>query len=1014
MDATITAATAREEALWLLEQLLPGRGVNNLAVVFAVDGRLDRVALTAAVNHLLRRHPALRTVFVAGPGRLERQVLPADLVELHPRSLPAHDGPVPDALAAFVARPFTLDGRPLVRAGVLSRADGDVFCLVVHHLVFDTVSGDVVLGELAAAYQAFAAGEAPAAGEVPAPAPREPSEAGLAFWRGLLAGFRPPESGLWCGRAPGPVPTADGGARTRELSAAAVRAVRELTALLRTPEAAVLLAAYHVLLAAHGAGDDQVIGTPAGVRPPGCAGVVGYYVNVLPVRVAAEPADGFRAFARRCRDTFLEALAHTDVPAERMAAELPRDRDPWRAPLVRHLFNYLPGLGFAEFDLAGMPARPVLVENGCSRYDLEFFVTSADDRLRVRAVHRADALDAEDVDRLLARFEALLVALAADPDRPLGEVTAWSPADHAVIGAANDTARPVEPATVVEAVAARVAATPDAVAVEEGDRTTSYAGLWHAATGTRDLLRAAGVRPGDVVALAAPRGAALAAAALGVLRAGATYLPLDPDHPPARLRYQLEDSRARAVLTAGAVAVPDAVTALTVPEPPAHAAGAGSEHPPEPGSCAFLVYTSGSTGKPKASLLTHRGLANVVAHFADELGARPGEGTLWLTTFTFDISSLELFLPLTTGGRLVVAPDRARVRAADLLDVVVRRRVGVIQATPTTWRVVAADLRGELAGRRLLSGGEPLPPALAARLVRAGAEVRNAYAPSETTIYSTCRRIGADGDVDIGRPIANTRVFVADPAGRPLPVGVTGELCIAGDGVALGYHDRPRLTAERFGRRPGFGRFYRTSDLGRWRPDGTLELRGRADRQLKLRGVRVEPGEVEAVLAAHPDVRAAAVVPAGDPGADGVLVAFVETESEADPAEALWRHASAELPPAAVPAEFRRVAALPVNPNGKVDYRALDALLAEGRAGHAGPAVEPAPADPVVARLLGFWREALDRDDVTASTNFFAHGGHSLLGARLLQRVEEELGVELSLADLFAHPTPAALAERLR
>ncbi|MFF4402803.1 amino acid adenylation domain-containing protein [Streptomyces sp. NPDC001480] len=1023
-------ASRKEQALWLLEKLVPDSGVNNLSVAFQADGRLGGWELQDTVDRLMKRHEALRTVFHAGPGGLVKQALHPDAMRVPVETHEVEPAYLEEEVGAFIRRPFTLDGTPLVRAAHFRTDDGDAFCLAVHHIVFDTISSAILLEEFATLYDAAAAGlEPPAELDRQESARREPrpKDASLAYWREQLRDFDPAGMDLWCGTPDIPEPTLIGGRTTHVLSDAARDAVRRLQKQLRAPEAVVLLAAYCLLLARHGAGPDVVVGSPVNVRGPRDQRAIGYHVNALPLRVRVDLTAGFDRLVAQAREVFFGALQHTDVPVDVLVPELRTDGGSWRNSVFRHLFNYVPDSGTPVFETAGLTARRLLVENGYSKFDLEFFFLSSPEALKIRAVYYEEVLREAEAEALLRRFDALLTDLGTDPLRPVGKVCVWSEQDREVVAAANATTRPLVPETLLEAVHARVTAVPDAVAVEAGDRRVTYRQLWRAAVAVRDTLRSTGAGRGDVVALAASRSPELAAAALGVWLAGAAYLPLDPDHPEKRLAYLLEDSQTRAVLAAPGVTVPAAdvpvLPLVPVEDAPATTDEETEPTAPRPEDCAFLIYTSGSTGRPKGTIISHRGAANVMAHFTQELGAGPDTVTVWLTTFTFDISALELYLPLVNGGRLVVAPDAARTDGSILRDLVERHGVNVVQATPTTWRlVVADDTVGTFTGCRAVSGGEPLPPALARRIAAAGFELRNAYAPSETTIYSTCGTVAADAaQVDIGRPMANTVAFIADPDGRELPVGVRGELCIAGTGVALGYFNRPELTAERFGDHPELGRFYRTGDLAAWRPDGRLELSGRVDRQVKVRGNRIELGEVEAVLLDHPLVRGVGVVVVDDALGNATLVAFVEgpaeTAQDEDIAERLWEHAHAVLPLAAVPQEFHVVEALPTTVNQKVDYLALARLAGEKRATRAeqeGAGMSDTYEDELVGRLVGLWRRVLGRADVHARSNFFANGGHSLTGAQLVQLVEEATDVKVKLADLFAQPTPAGFAALLR
>jgi amino acid adenylation domain-containing protein len=434
-----------------------------------------------------------------------------------------------------------------------------------------------------------------------------------------------------------------------------------------------------------------------------------------------------------------------------------------------------------------------------------------------------------------------------------------------------------------------------------------------------------------------------------------------------------------------------------------------------PDDLAYLIFTSGSTGRPKGVEVLHRGLAHLIRHFAEELVVTEGDRVLWMTTFGFDISALELFLPLCHGGGAVVAPDEARLRPELLLDLVTRHDVAIVQSTPTIWRLVAPRLGDELLGRHVLCGGEPLSAALAARLLRSGCTLSNVYGPTETTIWSTVARIepGTVDPVGVGGPITGTAVYVMDDAGREVPSGVVGELCIAGAGVARGYAGQPELTGQRFRTDASRGRYYRTGDLATWRPDGTLVLLGRADRQVKLRGRRIELGEIEAALQRHPAVAAAAVVVRGDPQGNGRLIGYLQPTDPPGIAldlDEINRHLRGTLPYYLVPAELLRLDTLPRSANGKVDYRALPEMTGLPRT-----APEPAePADPLVGALVAIWCEVLQRDDLGPHSNLFTSGGHSLLAAIVATRVGERTERPVSLLNVFEAPTPAELACTVR
>lgn len=1015
----LSRASQKEEALWLLDKLVPGSGVNNIPAALQIEGRLRTSVLNEAVKGVVRKHEVLRTVYYDKGAGLQKTLLaPEDItIEVEVSKSLAED--LASDLASIAGRPFTFDGQPLLRVSQVEGPEGDVLCIAAHHLIFDATSSQIVIGELIRLYDALLAGEDILTEEiVPYAAVNadEPRPESFQFWRDHLSGFDAGELDLSVATRENAETTLAGSTVSLQLSEEALRVVRGMRRELRASEPVVLLAAYYLLLAQHGAGPDIVVGSPSDIREQRAAGAIGYYVNILALRVKADPEQSFRALVKQTRDVFLESMSHVDVHVDLLLRELPRVNSDWNSTLFQHMFNYLPGDLSVEVTVGDMSARPLMVRNGYSRMNLEFAVLSQKDSITVEALFGLDAHRKEDVEHLLRRYDALLAAAADALDEPIGELSGWSEQDRSLIAAANETAVSPQAPSVLRAIGERVAATPDAIAVEDRDRKATYAELWQAASATSALLRERGMEQGDVVAVAARRSPELAAAALGVWLAGGAYLPVDLDHSTERISYQLSDSGAKVVLAAEPVTPPDGTTELSLIAV-GTAEGTPAEVPADPDgdACAYLIYTSGSTGRPKGTHVSHGNLANLIQHFADDLAAGPEDVTLWMTTFAFDISALELFLPLTTGGRLAVAPDTARVNGALLKDLLVQHDVGIAQATPTTWRTVIEQVEGELAGRRVLCGGEALPSDLATRLVAAADEVRNVYGPTETTIWSTVGLLEpGETTVHAGTPLRNTTTFVVDDSGRELPLGVQGELCIAGSGVAIGYHNRPELNAERFGEHPKHGRFYRTGDLARWRDNGTLEVLGRLDRQIKLRGNRLELGEVEAVLLEHPEVSAAAAVTVGDLSADAVLMAFVVAIPSESIAERLWEHCKTKLPSSAVPQDFVVLDALPVNANEKVDYPQLTRLATARRAtvGHDGTAEHH--EDALVNELLALFREILTRQDVAADANFFVLGGHSLLAALVVQRLEEKFGVQIRLAEFFAVPTALGLAEFLR
>ena len=661
----------------------------------------------------------------------------------------------------------------------------------------------------------------------------------------------------------------------------------------------------------------------------------------------------------------------------------------------------------APLELPGLTFRPVGVDPGTSRFDLTLFVTEVPQGFFVTAEYNTDLFDRERVARLAGHFQELLAGAVASPDRRLSELPLLSDAEQrTILETWNRTALAVGPAPVHERFAAQAARTPDAVAVTFEGESLGYRALDRRANQLARRLRRMGVGSEEVVGIAVERSLDMVVALLAVLKSGAAYLPLDPAFPQKRLADMLDDARPRVILTQESVrASLPATAAEKLCLDSLDLAGESKEPVSvavDAEQLAYLIYTSGSTGRPKGVQITHRALSNFLDAMADQPGLEPTDVLLSVTTLSFDIAGLELYLPLTTGARVELVGGDTAADGTRLHERLVASGATVMQATPATWRLLLeAGWAGPL---RVLCGGEALTGDLAGELLRRGASVWNLYGPTETTIWSTVHRVGQPEPVaPLGRPIANTRVYVRDEAGWLVPAGVPGELYIGGAGVARGYRNRPDLTAERFvpdpwGDEPG-ARLYRTGDLVRWRSDGVLEFLGRTDHQVKVRGFRIELGEIESALLEVAAVKQAVVVPRENGTGDMQLVAYVVfgpgVESTVTELRASLRE---RLPAYMVPSSFAVLDSLPLTPNGKVDRTALarlDARPGSGRADH----VEP--RTPMERLVAGIWTEALGVPRVSVHDNFFDLGGHSLLSMRVLARVEKAIGLSLNPRELI-------------
>ncbi|MFB9414880.1 non-ribosomal peptide synthetase [Dactylosporangium matsuzakiense] len=1018
-----------QQRMLFLEELDPGRPTYHVIFNLRLDGPLDAGALESALRGIEERHEILRTVYRTD-GADYTQVTGDARLHLRRLERPGATEADLDALARDEhARPFDLAAGPVWRAA-LARTGPDRHHLVLtlHHIAFDGWSVDVLARELAAGY-------ATALGTGPAPAAPPVQYADFAAWqrRRLDDGGYDDQLTYWTDRlagAPqrlelpsfGPVAQEGGAVVRARVDPALTAAVRELARGRAATPFMVLLAALHALLHRYSGERDVLVGTPVANRAqPEVEGLIGLFVNTVAVRAEVRPGAPFADLLARVRAAAAAAQAHQDVPFERVVAALPVPRDTQTSPLFRVLFDWNSSAARTGTALRLGTATATLVERfrpQTAKFDVSLAVAEHADAFELELEYRRDLWDAAGAERVLGHYLTLLRAAAAAPATPVGDLPLLGPAETALLrtGWQGPVRALTGPHDITAAIAAR-AGSDDVALVSGADRVT-YRELNARVDRLAGHLRAAGAEPDRPIGVLLHRGVDLVIAIVAVVRAGAPYLPLDPEHPAERTRTVLRDAGAALVVT-GAALTDRLAGTETVVRLDADAAAIAARPPRVPAAAirpehlAYVFYTSGSTGRPKGVMVSHRAAGNQLAWQIERFGLGPGAAVLFKTNVTFDDSVVELFATLNAGARLVIAAPGGHRDPAYLRGLLAAERISYVRFVPTMLAALLAH-GGDtpLPHLRVIkSAGEALSPEVRARcLASLGAELYNAYGPTETAVNVTADRCRLDGDprVPIGAPTTNVRCYVLDAEHRLQPIGVPGELCIGGVQLARGYLGRPGLTADRFVPDP-FGppgsRLYRTGDLVRWRADGRLDFLGRLDRQVKLRGFRVELGEIEAVLAER--AGPAAVVARTDGPGGPRLVAYVAGPG-ADPA-GLREWLRTRLPEYMVPAVVVNLPELPQLSSGKVDYKRLPDPP------HTAPvAAEYAAArTPVEQTLADLWGEVLGVARVGRDDDFFALGGHSMLAVQLLSRVRDTLEVDVPLRWAFDAPTPAGFAARL-
>ncbi|MCC6191428.1 MAG: amino acid adenylation domain-containing protein [Anaerolineales bacterium] len=1044
---TTLPLTAAQTHLWFLAAYSDGAMLAHThRIALQVTGPLDAAALRRAFQAVADRHQALRLVFDTAEAQrvaLERPVS-LEVVDFAGQPDEARLAAAGDWLRTEGRRPFE-PADSLWRAALLRlRPERHLLIVSAHALVADEPALQRLLAEVAAVYTSWINGAAPA---LEAAVPFQAYVDALAehanqpqyarsreFWSGVYAdGIPSVDLAAWQNRPP--VKSYAGTRLVVPLPAALGQALQDWNTAHKGSPYVTLLAAFQLWLQRMSGQDDLVVGVMSrgSTLLPRAGSLIANTTNPLPMRTRVDAAAPFADLVQKVQDSLLTAFDYQDYPFSAIIQDLDPERDQSRSPVFTVAFDWQPEA--ARLDFGGPSAQPITAPIQYVPYDLFLTVIEVSGQMQLQCDYSTELFDSATIRRWMNSFRTLLAACLEPQARPMAQLPMLTLEERRqMLVEWNDTARAYpNDICVHQLLEAQAARTPGAVALVDRRCELTYAELNDAAEQIAASLRQAGVVPGAFVAVCLDRSSGALASLLGVLKSGGAYVFLDPAFPVERLAFMLQDSQAAILVTesewrdrfpgyAGQTFLLDGLALARQGKAPASGPAANRALALSSGHPAMMIYTSGSTGRPKGVLIAHRGVVNLLHAVTAEPGLSPGDRLLAVTTLSFDIAGLEIYLPLMIGATVVLASRDDASDGERLLALLQRSGATVMQATPATWQMLlAAGWQGD--GRlKMLCGGEAMSRQLADALLARGGSLWNLYGPTETTIYSTGHKVEKrDGAAPIGRPLANTQLYVLDRHLQPVPIGVPGELLIGGDGVSPGYWQRPELTAEKFvpnpfvEAAPGQPRpkLYRTGDLVRYLPNGDVAYLGRMDFQVKIKGFRIELGEVESALGAHPAVGRSVVVARDDDHGRKYLAAyFLVRDGQAPPATTELRaHLSERLPEYMIPAAFVPLEAFPLTPNGKVNRRALPAPERGLRAGL--DRAYAAPRNRVEEILCRIWGEVLSLEKVGIHDNFFDLGGHSLLLTPLVLKLREYFQLRISMREFFSRPTVAELAEMI-
>jgi amino acid adenylation domain-containing protein len=1062
-----------QQRLWFFHQLEPESPLYTMPIASRLSGELRPEILQRAMDFVVARHESLRTHFISeGPSQMVNapSSVPMRLIDLTERGAMSRSA-TPEAearrlLEAEIERPFDLSRDLMVRSTLIRLDEREwVFFVLMHHIASDDWSWRVFCNELTLAYEALIHDQQP---ELPVPPIQytdfsawqkewwrgDVLEEHLGYWRKQLSDA-PAVLELPTDHPRPASQTFRGASEWLKLPPALTEKINSFSQRAGVTPFMILLAAFQTLLHRYTGQEDIVVGSPvAGRTRASLEKVIGLFVNMLVLRTQLEGNPTFIEFLRRTQTTVLEALAQQDLPFEKLVEELQPQRSASYSPLIQVMFALQDELS-ESVRLPGVSVAPFSLETGTAKFDLTLTIVKGRDGWNCCAEYNSDLFEPATARRLLAHYARLLEGIAAKPEQRVSDLPLLTNGEREQLLVEWNSTEADFPSDkcVHELFSAQANETPNSVAAVFGKHSLTYRELNCRANQFANHLRRLGVGPESLVAISMERSLEMIIAIIGTLKAGGAYVPLDPSYPAERLRFMLEDSKASLLLTISKEKEhadklkPNGVRTICLDTDwPLIAAELEDEPRFEmsPENLAYVIYTSGSTGQPKGVQIPHRAVVNFLHSMRREPGLTSADTLLSVTSISFDIAALEIFLPLIVGARVVLASMDEVFDAEKMKASIRESHATVMQATPSFWRFLVDSEWSGNKRIKILCGGESLSRELADALLKRGAEVWNLYGPTETTIWSTLDKVAPRETISIGRPIANTQVYLLDSHLQPVPVGVPGEMHIGGEGLARGYLNRPELTAGKFlavslsprgtsGERAGVRgglkdqtssprpsppsgeerekaalRLYKTGDVARYRADGKIEWLGRTDFQVKLRGHRIDLGEIESTLRQQPNVREAIVLLRENEVGEKNLAAYLvcANESALDTGEA-QRFLKTKLPDYMIPGVFVTLEKFPLTPNGKINRKALPAL--ESNAAMAHREFTP-PRTQTEEWLVKIWQELLRIEQIGIHDDFFETGGHSLLAMQLMARVRAAFQADLSLRNVFEAPTIAEMA----